>query len=106
MRDIDKIIDGLKAEIPGVHIAQLQVHHPGADDDGLWFIDIPGRPETVQIESSNGECPFLIDSDCGDERFQGYIVWRRSFQRLGDSSPSLLRLFRSTRLLSPSTALT
>ena len=73
-RDIDLIIERLKAEIPGVHIAQLQVTHPGADDDGLWFIEISGRSETVQVESSNGGCPFLIESDFNDERFHGHTV--------------------------------
>jgi hypothetical protein len=44
MTDIDHIIERLKAELPGVQITQLQVAHPGADDDGLWFIRMPGRP--------------------------------------------------------------
>jgi hypothetical protein len=74
MRDIDKIIDRLTAEIPGVHIAQLQVNHSGADDDGLWFIDIPSRSETVQVESWNGTCPFVVESDFNAERFHGYSV--------------------------------
>jgi hypothetical protein len=73
-RDIDRIIERLKAEIPDVHIVQLQVSHPGADDDGLWFIEVPGRAEKVQLESSNGECPFLIESDLSTASSQGHTV--------------------------------
>jgi len=73
-RDIDRIIERLKAEIPGVHVVRLQVSHPGADDDGLWYIEVPGRAEKVQVESSNGECPFLIESGFGTERIQGHTV--------------------------------
>jgi hypothetical protein len=73
-RDIDRIIERLKAEIPDVHIGQLQVSHPGADDDGLWFIEVPGRTEKVQVESSNGECPFLIESDFSTPSSHGHTV--------------------------------
>lgn len=73
-RDIDHIIERLKTEIPGVQVTQLQVTHPGADDDGLWFITIAGRAEEVQIESSHGSCPFLIESDFSDDRFHGHTV--------------------------------
>ena len=62
-RDIDLIIEQLTARLPGVRVTQLQVAHPGADDDGLWFVSMPGRAATVQIESSQGSCPFLIESD-------------------------------------------
>lgn len=67
-RDIDHVIERLTAELPGVQVAQLQVTHPGADDDGLWSIRIPGIDEEIKIESSHGSCPFLIESDLSDER--------------------------------------
>jgi hypothetical protein len=73
-RDIDQIIERLKAELPGVQVTQLQVSHPGADDDGLWFIKIPGRDGDVQIESSHGTCPFIIESDFSSETFHGHSV--------------------------------
>ena len=73
-RDIDIIRDRLTATIPGVQIVQLKVNHPGADDDGLWFINIRDRIEQVQIESSNGKCPFLIESDFNNERLHGLTV--------------------------------
>jgi hypothetical protein len=73
-RDIDHIIERLKAALPEAQVTQLQVAHPGADDDGLWFITTPGRGGAVQIQSSHGSCPFLIESDFSDERFHGHTV--------------------------------
>ena len=66
-RDIDHIIERLKTELPGVQDTQMQVAHPGADEDGLWFVRIPGQAEEVQIE-------FLIESDLGHERHHGPTV--------------------------------
>jgi len=73
-RDIDQIIERLTVDIPGVDIQRLHVTNPGADDDGLWFIQIPGREENVQIESSNGGCPFLIESDFSSGRLWGHSI--------------------------------
>jgi hypothetical protein len=72
-RDVELIIESLTAELPGVTITQLQPTHPG-DDDGVWLIAIPIRSKTVQIESSSGNCAFLIESDFNNERFQGNSV--------------------------------
>ena len=74
LRDIDHIIERLKIELPGICISQLQVTHPRADDDGFWFIKIPSRTEEVQIESSNGSCPFVIESDFSAERIYGRSI--------------------------------
>lgn len=73
-RDIDRIIERLQTEMPGVKVDQLQVSHPGADDDGLWFITVSGRPGEVQIESSDGSCPFLVESDFDEQRLLGRDV--------------------------------
>lgn len=73
-RDIDLIIKELTANVPGVRIEQLGVKRPGADDDGLWFINIDGRKGEVQIESSQGVCPFLIESDFNNERQYGHTI--------------------------------
>jgi hypothetical protein len=73
-RDIDLVIERLTSDVPGIHIDQLKVIHPGADDDGLWFIRIPGKEGEVQLESSYGTCPFLIESDFGDERFHAHTI--------------------------------
>jgi len=73
-REIDIILEQLTANIPGVYIQQLKVKHPGADDDGLWFINIRDQNGEVQIESSEGMCPFLIESDFSNERLYGHTV--------------------------------
>jgi hypothetical protein len=73
-RDIDQITAQLALEIPGIYIRQLQVSHPGADDDGLWFIDIPSREERAQLESPDGNCPFLIESDFSVERLHASTI--------------------------------
>jgi hypothetical protein len=73
-RDIDLIVEQLTATVPGIRIEQLQVAHPGTDDNGLWFINIPSEEKQVQIESSTARCPFLIESDFNDERFHGHTV--------------------------------
>ncbi|MCD6049074.1 MAG: hypothetical protein K0Q55_477 [Verrucomicrobia bacterium] len=70
-RDIDHIIERLTAEMPGVQVRQLQVSHPGVDDDDLWFVTMPGRSPEVELESPYGSCPFLIESDFDPERFHG-----------------------------------
>jgi hypothetical protein len=72
-RDIDLIVGRLLADIPGIHVAQLKVAHLG-DDDGLWLINVPNEEATVQIESSGGSCPFLIESDFNDDRSSGHSI--------------------------------
>lgn len=69
-RDIDQIIERLRAELPGVEITQLKVKHPGADGN-VWLIKIPGRDKEIQIESPDGSCPFVI---LGDDRIYGRSV--------------------------------
>lgn len=66
-RDIDSIIDRLSQVHPHVSIEQLRVTHP-ADDAGIWFFKVPGQAQEVQLESSSGMCPFLIESDVTDLR--------------------------------------
>jgi hypothetical protein len=73
-RDIDQISELLRREMPGVEITQLQVTHPGADDDGLWFVRVPGKNGEVQIESSSGNCPFIIESDLSSETHHGRSI--------------------------------
>ena len=68
MRDIEKIIQRFRELYPGVEVSQLKVRNPGADDDGLWFFSHCESPFQVEIESSNGMCPFLIETDESDAR--------------------------------------
>jgi len=62
-RDIDRLIAQMRRDYPGVRVEQLRVAHPGADDDGLWFFKHPGSSNEVQVESSTGAAPFLVESD-------------------------------------------
>jgi hypothetical protein len=68
MRDVEQIIQSIVAKYPAVNVQQLQVRHPGADDDGLWFFNWPGSIFEVQIESSPGMSPFLIETMESDTR--------------------------------------
>jgi hypothetical protein len=61
----------VRAEVPDVEWEQLWVSH-AADDDGLWFFRRRGQQWwTVQIESSTGNCPFLIEGNGDGERLDG-----------------------------------
>lgn len=70
MRDIDAIIDVLRRRHPGLAISQLQVGHPGADDDGLWFFRHPECANEAQLESPSGDGPFLFE----DERVASAVL--------------------------------
>jgi hypothetical protein len=68
MRDVDRIIQLVKDICPALEVKQLRVLHPGADDDGLWYFDQPASKFQVQIESPEGMCPFLVETDENDDR--------------------------------------
>jgi hypothetical protein len=62
MWDIDQIIQRLREFDPQITFDQLTVTHP-ADDVGLWFLSREQKPVYLQIESSTGNCPFVIEFD-------------------------------------------
>ena len=66
-RDIDKEIEKL-AIYPAIKVKQLKVTHP-ADDDGIWFFSCNNDVE-VQLESSTGNLPFLLESTAHDRRVE------------------------------------
>jgi hypothetical protein len=68
MRDVERIIRLISETHPAVEVRQLKVLHPGADDDGLWLFNQPESRFEVQIESANGMCPFLVETDETPER--------------------------------------
>jgi hypothetical protein len=76
MRDVDEVIRQVFAQIPNVESWQLQVKHPGVDDDGLWFFRVADGEITVQIESPTGACPFVIETDAHDRRQNGPDIER------------------------------
>ncbi|MDF2771341.1 MAG: hypothetical protein K0S86_835 [Geminicoccaceae bacterium] len=59
-RDIDTVIAELQRAHPSIACEQLRVTHP-TDDDGLWFFTHPDRPGEVQLESTTGQVPFLVE---------------------------------------------
>ena len=70
IRDVDEIITGITNKYPSVRVEQLKVHHPGMDDDGIWFFEQPNSEYHVQIESSWGTCPFVIETDESNARYR------------------------------------
>ena len=64
-RDIESVIAELQRAHPGIVWEQLRVAHPGADDNGLWFFTHPEGRGEVQVESSTGAAPFLVEGDEG-----------------------------------------
>jgi len=66
-RDIDEVIQEVRRRLPGVKCEQLKTKHP-LDDRGLWFFDLPETKRTVQVQSWNGMCPFLIEGDDASHR--------------------------------------
>jgi hypothetical protein len=58
---------------PVLKWTRLWVKYP-ADDDGLWFFWIPEKGGDVQIESTYGVCPFIVETDKNNECFHGGTV--------------------------------
>ena len=67
-RDIDQVIAALQAAFPGIACERLRVAHPGADDDGLWFFTHPTVAGEVQLESSSGQLPFVVEGSDSSAR--------------------------------------
>ncbi len=73
MRDVDLIIESMKKKYPFVRVQQLKVTHPG-DDDGIWYFEQPDSEFDVQIESSQGMCPFLVETHENEERYTARTI--------------------------------
>ena len=61
MHHVELIIERVRSRHPDVVVNQIQVSHPGVDDDGLWFFRLPDVTDEIQIESSSYDLPFLIE---------------------------------------------
>ena len=72
-RDIEQIIERIRNECTMVEVEQLRVKFP-ADDDGIWFFKQPNCLFEVQLESPQGMCPFLIETNEHPERFYASSV--------------------------------
>jgi hypothetical protein len=73
-RDIDRVIAALRRGLPSLVCEPLRVSHPGADDDGLWSFSHPDLPGEVQLESSSGSFPFLVEYDGTPARDTAHTV--------------------------------
>ena len=62
-RDIDEIIERVKQRIPDVKVRQYWVPNPSQADDGIWFFRLPEIAKSIQIESTYGMCPFMVEHD-------------------------------------------
>lgn len=72
--EVKRIITLVRETYPDIRWTRLWVRNPKVDDDGIWFFWLADKPGEVQIESSYGVCPFLIETDKHDERFAGDSV--------------------------------
>src|SRR5206468_3607677 len=75
-RDIDRTIAIVQSRFPSVTVEQWRKKHPG-DDDGIWWFRLPGVEQSIQLESSFGNCPFLVENDdmlSTDESWQAMSV--------------------------------
>jgi hypothetical protein len=61
-RDIERVIELVRTRFPDVNVVQWQKLRPG-DDDGLWWFRLANIDKDIQLESSSGACPFLIEHD-------------------------------------------
>ena len=66
--DIELIADAFRKLGDEFSVSQLKVKHSGVDDDGLWFFRKEGSKLELQLESSSGQCPFLVESNQNESR--------------------------------------
>jgi len=59
--DISQVVDALSHRFPTIMILQQQGSWI-ADDDGLWWFSLPDTDCRIQVESMNGDCPFLVEA--------------------------------------------
>ena len=62
-REIDQILERVKQRLPAVQMWQHWVKNPLVDDDGIWWFRLPNIIKAIQIESSFGMCPFMVEHD-------------------------------------------
>ena len=72
--DIAVIIARLSKTHPAIEVEQLSVKHPGIDDDGLWTFKRAGLALHVDLESSFGNCPFIVENTSNDIRREAKTV--------------------------------
>lgn len=62
-RDIHAIMNAVTQALPACSITQEAAYLPTSNDDGIWYFKLPEAERSVQIESSSGMCPFLLETE-------------------------------------------
>jgi len=62
-RDIHAIMAAVAQVLPTCVITQEAAYLPTTHDDGIWYFNLPVMVHSVQIESSDGMCPFLLETE-------------------------------------------
>src|SRR3954451_13173336 len=66
-RDIENVIQQVKARFSDVGVYQIEKSNP-YDDDGIWYFWIRGAErDEIQVENSFGTCPFYCSTYRSDE---------------------------------------
>ena len=73
MRDIDQLIAALRRRHSDLRVEQRRATQAAAGD-GIWFIKLPSTSIEVQLESSTGNCPFLLESSLSPERVHAATI--------------------------------
>lgn len=71
--DIDVISEAFRNLGDAYTVTQLHVKHR-ADDDGIWFFRKAGTDIELQLESTSGQCPFLIESNQDERRLTAATI--------------------------------
>jgi hypothetical protein len=71
---VKQIIALVREKYPEIRWTRLWVRNPKVNDDGIWFFWLADEDGEVQIESSYGVCPFLVETDKHDERFTAETI--------------------------------
>ena len=61
-RGIDQLTAALRRAYPDITVDPVREPRPG-DEDGRWRVRHPAALTDVQILSSTGDAPFLVESD-------------------------------------------
>ncbi|MFC1587805.1 hypothetical protein ACFL54_05815 [Planctomycetota bacterium] len=61
--DIGDVISKIQEEQPAIICEHRNIKQSGYDDDNIWTFRLPGQKDMVQIESPNGNPPFVVDSE-------------------------------------------
>jgi hypothetical protein len=62
-KGIEQLTAALRRAYPEIAIEQLHASNGGTDDEGHWHINHPRALTEVQVTSSTGEPPFLVESE-------------------------------------------